>query len=116
MSYPGLTFALMVGVAIGTAIYYYFKSENTNQHYQYRNQDSYDCYAPPPAISEGCDTLPSTKRRRNSNVPQNCTICLDKLKSGKTRRISCGHIFHDNCITMWFRTSHTCPNCRAEQL
>lgn len=62
MSYPGLTFALMVGVAIGTAIYYYFKSENTNQHYQYRNQDNYDYCTPPPAISEGCDTLPRQEK------------------------------------------------------
>lgn len=43
MAYPGITFAILVGIAIGTAFYYYFNQEDNQQQrqhgYQYSGRD-----------------------------------------------------------------------------
>lgn len=42
-----------------------------------------------------------------------CVICLDEFIPGDTLRIlSCTHIFHANCVDIWFRKSLNCPICR----
>jgi len=32
----------------------------------------------------------------------------------EANRIPCGHLFHENCIKEWLRTSNQCPVCRYE--
>ena len=27
--------------------------------------------------------------------------------------LKCGHLFHQECLQQWFRTSKTCPECRC---
>jgi len=41
-----------------------------------------------------------------------CSVCLEPLTGG--RKISCGHVFHVDCIEPWFRIHTTCPLCRKE--
>ena len=47
-----------------------------------------------------------------------CSICLDTLENQCTYKLSCGHIFHFECIDYWYRRlrledrSCTCPICR----
>lgn len=47
----------------------------------------------------------------------NCPICLETLTSTTTISTTCGHVFHENCLTQWFRTSgdRKCPNCKTTQ-
>ena len=42
-----------------------------------------------------------------------CCICLEKEinKSSNIIRLSCGHIYHTNCIFNWFCIKDTCPLC-----
>lgn len=43
----------------------------------------------------------------------NCSICLEVLDCGDSViRLPCTHLFHENCITDWLKTSKSCPNCR----
>jgi hypothetical protein len=52
------------------------------------------------------------------HLKQKCAICFEKVpstNSAKTKRLSCGHSFHLNCILNWFVTSDCCPVCRKEQ-
>jgi hypothetical protein len=44
-----------------------------------------------------------------------CSICCADItaKTGKTT-MGCGHSFHFSCLSKWFLSSETCPNCRAE--
>ena len=50
-----------------------------------------------------------------------CTICLDHtVDENECGSLSCGHVFHNKCISTWFknkttsRNTHSCPNCRKE--
>lgn len=45
-------------------------------------------------------------------------MCLEpvgSLNSKTTKRLSCTHAFHAQCILKWFETSDECPICRCEQ-
>lgn len=44
-----------------------------------------------------------------------CSICLESLCIVEARCIKtkCGHYFHWDCMTKWFRIRHDCPSCRA---
>ena len=41
-----------------------------------------------------------------------CSICLSDIKNKTTTQ--CGHTFCKKCITVWNRTSSTCPMCRSQ--
>jgi hypothetical protein len=46
-----------------------------------------------------------------------CGICLDKYNHGdKICKLSCGHIFHENCINLAFVQKKECPICRAQNV
>lgn len=52
------------------------------------------------------------------HLKQTCSICFEKVpstNSAKTKRLTCGHAFHLNCISNWFVNSDCCPVCRKEQ-
>jgi Ring finger domain len=52
------------------------------------------------------------------HLTQKCTICMEDVKSNNTnssKRLTCGHAFHTECIMQWFRMSNVCPVCRVEQ-
>ena len=45
-----------------------------------------------------------------------CSICLEEINSYRSsRRLSCCHEFHDNCIRDWLKRSNDCPICRTTQ-
>jgi len=40
-----------------------------------------------------------------------CCICLENITIDKYI-LKCGHIYHVNCIEMWYKKNHKCPLCR----
>ena len=41
-----------------------------------------------------------------------CTICLSDLRVGnKVRKLPCEHIFHEECIDLWFMRHPRNPTC-----
>ena len=42
-----------------------------------------------------------------------CSVCLDKYSNDRlVCQLTCGHVFHIDCISQWFQRSFTCPLCR----
>ncbi|KAE8731967.1 Detected protein of unknown function [Hibiscus syriacus] len=50
----------------------------------------------------------------------NCSICMESLwpsdGSSAPRQVSCGHVYHHDCITDWLfnANSYSCPLCRHQ--
>lgn len=44
-----------------------------------------------------------------------CVICLSMIQEGEeVRQLPiCKHLFHQECIDMWFYSHYTCPLCRS---
>ena len=52
----------------------------------------------------------------DTTINELCGICLDNQTTDKQliRKLSCGHIFHCNCVDQWFIIGHKlCPTCRS---
>ncbi|XVF49117.1 hypothetical protein PTKIN_Ptkin03bG0242600 [Pterospermum kingtungense] len=49
-----------------------------------------------------------------------CSICMESFgkseEAASSRQVSCGHVYHHNCITDWLLSgnSNSCPLCRRE--
>lgn len=43
-----------------------------------------------------------------------CPICYETYDHGHLVALKCGHIFHRNCLTMWFISGTTCPKCNQK--
>lgn len=78
------------------------------------------CYFPCFPMFFGMYTLFPEKRKTIddifdtvTNPPECCAICLDDIGSGVKIR-ACKHVYHSECIRMWFRTKQSCPVCREE--
>lgn len=72
----------------------------------------------PPATAEAfLRDMPVLKVTENDVEAEDdeCSICVDKLFVGDPAlRIPCGHLFHEDCIRKWLRSSNKCPICRYE--
>ena len=45
---------------------------------------------------------------------ETCSICTeDFLLDDAVQKLSCRHIFHENCIKTWFDVQSSCPCCRC---
>jgi hypothetical protein len=49
----------------------------------------------------------------NEQQTEPCSICLDPLnaadKTTPIEALSCGHIFHSNCVRTWLKYKNNCP-------
>lgn len=41
-----------------------------------------------------------------------CSVCFDVPDEEDVYKPSCGHVFHNACMTQWLSTNNTCPVCR----
>ncbi len=45
-----------------------------------------------------------------------CCICIEDYEvdnmNAKVLELSCGHLFHEECVTAWLSTKKSCPVCR----
>lgn len=50
----------------------------------------------------------------NNTVKSNaeCSICMENIEYDKIEKLSCGHSYHNSCISKWYKTSLSCPICR----
>tara|TARA_B100000925_G_C21894033_1_gene424158 strand:+ start:19 stop:846 length:828 start_codon:yes stop_codon:yes gene_type:complete len=54
--------------------------------------------------------LKTFKLKKNNDI---CAICRhDTKKDEYVTKLKCNHIYHKDCIKLWFNTEFTCPYCR----
>ncbi|XP_022756449.1 E3 ubiquitin-protein ligase RNF181-like [Durio zibethinus] len=109
-------------MASGSAKYYVVVSGNNisvpfTQHF-----DLDDAITMP----ENLQARHQTVTRLVSDMPMvnyatgSCSICMESFwqsdGAAASRQVSCGHVYHHNCITDWLLNgnSNSCPLCRHE--
>jgi len=49
------------------------------------------------------------------NENEECSLCLEEFQTGEELlQLPCRHLFHESCVSPWFRRSLTCPLCKFE--
>lgn len=69
----------------------------------------------PVALSEeAINELPQhTLTSEELDAKTECSVCKDEFERQDTcTQLKCKHIFHEDCIKPWLKTSATCPTCR----
>ncbi|KAF9929791.1 hypothetical protein FBU30_001227 [Linnemannia zychae] len=69
----------------------------------------------PVALSEeAINSLPyHTLTSEELDAKTECSVCKDEFESKDICiQLKCKHIFHEDCIKPWLKTSATCPTCR----
>lgn len=64
----------------------------------------------------GAPATPTADRRRSldgNTCAPSCVICCEPMTAGLSA-ISCGHVFHRDCIMRWFPINPSCPTCKVE--
>ncbi|XP_027362799.1 E3 ubiquitin-protein ligase RING1-like [Abrus precatorius] len=65
-----------------------------------------------PASMTAIETIKKVKLEESSMVDQ-CSICLIEFdKDMEVSMMPCKHVYHQECLIKWLKTSHTCPLCR----
>ncbi|CAA3014986.1 RING-H2 finger ATL29-like [Olea europaea subsp. europaea] len=59
-------------------------------------------------------TYSTVKGCRKEKYGLECAVCLDEFSDNDVLRlvILCSHVFHQECIDLWFESHKTCPVCR----
>ena len=54
-----------------------------------------------------------TKSSKEKYYEKGCVICLDSFKKDeKISKLECNHVYHTECIKLWFTNNLSCPMCR----
>ncbi|CAF2763187.1 unnamed protein product [Rotaria sp. Silwood2] len=65
---------------------------------------------------EQISTLPTEKYHRTANQSEEetkCNICIEQFQPQQTlRRLTCFHVYHQDCIDPWLKENNICPICR----
>ncbi|MED6171244.1 hypothetical protein PIB30_039069 [Stylosanthes scabra] len=70
-----------------------------------------------PASESAIESLESVKLENQNNVAdERCSICLTEFEYGEDAEqvssMPCKHVYHQECLVHWLKTSHLCPLCR----
>lgn len=54
-------------------------------------------------------------KKMDSNIKEDCSICLCEMGENNIIELDCSHYFHDNCIKTYLKEyNYKCPICRIE--
>uniref|UniRef100_A0A1A9UZM7 RING-type E3 ubiquitin transferase n=1 Tax=Glossina austeni TaxID=7395 RepID=A0A1A9UZM7_GLOAU len=69
---------------------------------------------PPPLPRDKIDEIPKVGITEDVvNEKQQCSVCWEYFQLEEmVRKLSCSHLFHDDCIVPWLVLNGSCPICR----
>ncbi|XP_016178620.1 E3 ubiquitin-protein ligase RING1-like [Arachis ipaensis] len=69
-----------------------------------------------PASKNAIESLEKVKLENNNHLAERCSICLTEFDYGddaeQVSSMPCKHVYHQECLIQWLKTSHLCPLCR----
>ncbi|KAK7351117.1 hypothetical protein VNO77_10322 [Canavalia gladiata] len=66
-----------------------------------------------PASNTAIESLTKVKLE-SSAMKERCSICLTEFdKDMEVSLMPCKHVYHQECLIKWLKTSHMCPLCRC---
>ena len=62
------------------------------------------------------DNIITYKNKEIDKTDDICVICLDifDINQKLTKIKKCGHVYHRDCISSWFKKKERCPICNYE--
>ncbi len=61
--------------------------------------------------------IPGNILTTNTNLANECAICLDLFDAGEQMRVlDCGHYYHQQCVDGWLKGGKSCPKCRGKNI
>ena len=59
------------------------------------------------------ETVSNMEKYMKDNINNNCSICYQKFEKVDDMIVTkCKHIFHKDCLNIWFERKSKCPLCR----
>lgn len=102
---------LFIGIVIFYTIYFYsycFRCKNKIE--KFKNYFYNSPYILTENNFESYKIYDFSPIKLNKNI---CLICRDNiLKNQNIIKLQCNHIYHINCIKLWFNQELKCPYCR----
>ena len=76
------------------------------------NNVDYEPVLPP--IIVRCGMYETINKSENTSH-ESCAICIEKYDINSQIAIleKCNHMFHEGCVTEWFKKSYICPMCNT---
>lgn len=66
-------------------------------------------------VTKWCPQNERCKEANSSDDEAKCTVCQYELEvEDSVIALSCGHVFHADCIKKWLELSKMCPICNEE--
>lgn len=66
-----------------------------------------------PPSKEALEQCQDYKYCKDEKEEEKCAICICELEEGEeVKKLTCGHIYHQDCINVWLKNNSTCPTCK----
>lgn len=66
-----------------------------------------------PPSKEKLEQCADYKYKKGEKEDESCVICIcDLEEEEEVKKLTCGHIFHQDCINQWLKNNSTCPTCK----
>lgn len=55
------------------------------------------------------------QKNKHKNIESKCVVCQYEFKNGDNiTKLTCGHVFHTDCVDTWLSKNKVCPMCHKE--
>lgn len=83
-----------------------------NNDDQFYNNDNYNHEV---CENNGVDNSHSShKKNDDDSVVGECSVCFESFNATTSKKLPCGHTYHNDCVLSWLKRNPSCPLCRQD--